>query len=394
MKLLLSSLLYIIGPFLIILLFNRIQLLRKFGTILMAYGLGILLSLFNHFPSSPEEQLALGSLQETLMSLAVPLAIPLMLMSSDFSLWSKSLKKTFSALLGGIVSIMFSIVLAFYLFKDAGIHELWKAGGLLTGLYTGGTLNLVAIGQSLQVDPTIYTLFSTFDMILSFFFLLFIVGGGYRIFRWFLPFTDATMTEKPTLDNSAISFENYQGIFKKKTVGKTFLGLLLSILFLIVGVLVSILLVGKLNELLIILTITTLSLAASFVKGIRTLPKTFELGMFLIILFSILIASQFDASKLEAADLKLLLLIAFVIFTSTILHLLISKITKIPGDLFTIAHVALLYSPPFVAPVAAAMHNKKILVSGLVIGLVGWAVGNYLGIGLAEFLKLLPTASL
>jgi len=70
-----------------------------------------------------------------------------------------------------------------------------------------------------------------------------------------------------------------------------------------------------------------------------------------------------------------------------VFHLILSRILKVPGDLFTVAHVALLYSPPFVPPVAGAMHNKKVLISGIVIGLVGYAVGTYLGVGIAEILQ-------
>jgi len=84
--------------------------------------------------------------------------------------------------------------------------------------------------------------------------------------------------------------------------------------------------------------------------------------------------------------------IAFIIIVATLLHLLFSRIFKIDGDLFTVAHVALLYSPPFVPPVAGAMGNKKVLISGIVTGLIGYAIGTYLGVGVAEILKFLSNS--
>jgi len=33
------------------------------------------------------------------------------------------------------------------------------------------------------------------------------------------------------------------------------------------------------------------------------------------------------------------------------------------------------------------MHNKKVLIRGIVIGLVGYAIGTYLGVGVAEILR-------
>jgi uncharacterized membrane protein len=35
------------------------------------------------------------------------------------------------------------------------------------------------------------------------------------------------------------------------------------------------------------------------------------------------------------------------------------------------------------------MGNRKVLISGIIIGLVGYAVGTYLGIGMAYLLKTL-----
>ena len=390
MKLLLVSTIYFVGPFLIILLFNRIKKLQEVGTILMAYVLGVILSVLNLFPSDPSALKSIANLQTNILNLAVPLAIPLMLFSSDFSLWKKSMKKTFSVLLGGILSVVLAVVLGFFIFRHAGIIDFWKACGMLVGLYTGGTLNLVATGQGLHADATLLTLLSTFDMILSFFFLLFIVGGGFRFFRWVLPYRDSTVESTAEIDKPDYGFENYTGMFDRKSRGKTVLGLLISVGFLLVGAGISLLLTNQLNELIVILAITTLSIASSFFKFIRTLPKTFELGMILIILYSIVIASQLDPSKLNAQQWNLILFVGFVIVSATLLHLLISRITKIPGDLFTAAHVALLYSPAFVPPVAAAMHNKKVLVSGIVIGLIGWAIGTYLGVGLAQLLHLIP----
>ncbi len=391
MKLLLLTIVYLFGPVVILLLFNYVKPMRKLGTILMAYGIGILLSMLNLYPTSPQDQASIASMQDWIMNIAVPLAIPLMLLSSDFSLWKKSLKKTMNALLGGVVAVVIAVVLAFILFDNQGIKDLWKAAGMMIGMFTGGTMNFAAIGQSLHTDPTIFTLFSTFEMLLSFVFLLFIIGGGFRLFRWILPFSDAAITKDVEAVDAEFNFEDYKGMLKPRIFGKMMLGFLLSLGFVVLGAGLALLLTGKLNELVIIFTITALSIGFSFIKPIRELPKTFELGMFFIVLFSMVIASQFDLQSLSLVNLNIIGFILFVIVVATLLHLLISRIFKVPGDLFTVAHVALLYSPPFVPPVAGAMHNKKVLISGIVIGLAGYAIGTYLGVGVAEILKTISS---
>jgi uncharacterized membrane protein len=49
-------------------------------------------------------------------------------------------------------------------------------------------------------------------------------------------------------------------------------------------------------------------------------------------------------------------------------------------DNFLIISVALSMSPPFVPVVASSLKNREIILPGLIIGLVGYALGNYIGI--------------
>ena len=184
-------------------------------------------------------------------------------------------------------------------------------------------------------------------------------------------------------------FENYKGMFSRKTFPKMMIGLLISIVMLIIGAGLSLAITGKLNELIIILTITTLAIAASFSKYVRTLPKTFELGMFFILIFSVVVASQFDIYSVNTSALSMLWFILFIMLTSVVLHLILSRIFKVSGDLFTVAHIGLLCSPPFIPPIVAAMGNRKVLISGIVIGLIGYAIGTYLGVTISYFFNLL-----
>ena len=188
-----------------------------------------------------------------------------------------------------------------------------------------------------------------------------------------------------TKNVDAESFENYHGMLQPKTFGKMMLGFLLSLGMLAVGAGLSLLITHKLNELIVILTITTLAIAASFSPKVRALPKTFELGMFFILIFSVVVASKFDIHAIKGS-LQILWFILFVMLTSIVLHLIICKLFKVEGDLFTVGHISLLCSPPFVPPIVEALGNRKVLLSGIVIGLAGYAAGNYLGVLIAWML--------
>jgi uncharacterized membrane protein len=377
---------YFIIPILIILIFNKYRWAKSIGTVIMAYAVGIIAALIGFLPTGSEPGAeALESMQKTLMNVAVPLAIPLMLFNSDFKLWTKSLPKTMAVLLGGLVSIIVAVVSGYFLFRNAGIPQFDRVAAMMTGIYTGGTMNFSALGHMLEVDPSLITMTLTFEEIATLPFIVFIVAGGYKVFRKLLPAKDEAEATEPEEQIETESFENYKGMLQPKTFGRMMLGFLLSLGMLAVGAGLSLLITGKLNELVVILTITTLAIIASFSPKVRALPKTFELGMFFILIFSIVVASKFDIHHIKGS-LQILWFIVFVMLTSIVLHLIICKIFKVEGDLFTVGHISLLCSPPFVPPVVEAMGNRKVLLSGIVIGLAGYAAGNYLGVLIAWFL--------
>ena len=375
---------YIIFPILIIEAFKRWTIVQKIGTVVLAYAVGIIASLCGvfHF-ATPEVAESFSKLQSTIMSVAVPLAIPLMLFNCDFKLWTKSLPKTAWALVTGIMAVIIASISGYFIFRN-NVPEIAKVTGMMAGIYTGGTMNFNALGAALNVDRSVMAIVLAFQMVITTPYIFFLLGGGYKVFRKLLPYKD--ITHKGRMDEDQVEtadVENYRGMFEKKNFIGMMKGLGLSVIFLAVGAGLALLITGTLNELVVILTITTLSIIASFFKPIRELPKTFELGMFFILIFSVIVASMFDINSVNGGSLYIGGFVLWIIGISVGLHLLLCRIAKVSGDLFCVCQVGLLCSPPFVPPIAGAMKNKKVLISGIVVGLVGYAIGTYLGALLA-----------
>ena len=380
--------LYILVPVIIIECFKRWTWMQKIGTVVAAYAVGIIFALtgFVHFEPETAAAITFGKLQSTIMSVAVPLAIPLMLFNCDFKLWTKALPKTIWSLVGGLVAVIVAVISGYFIFRTPEVPEFNKIAAMMTGIYTGGTMNFNALGASLGVDKTVMAIVLAFEMVLTTPYIFFIIGGGYKVFRKILPYQDVTKKGRTDDNVESKDVEKYQGMFKKENVGGMFAGLGLSILFLAIGAGLALWLTGKLNELVIILTITTLAIIASFFKKVRELPKTFELGMFFILIFSVIVASLFDIHSVNGGSLMIGLFVAWVMVIAAVLHLIFCRIAHVSGDLFCVSQIALLCSPPFVPPVVGAMQNKKVLISGIVIGLVGYAIGTYLGVTIAFLL--------
>jgi uncharacterized membrane protein len=137
-----------------------------------------------------------------------------------------------------------------------------------------------------------------------------------------------------------------------------------------------------------VLSITTLGILASLIKSVNKIEKTFQLGMYLILVFSLTVSSTSDLRTMFGKGmLDLILFITWCYFGSMILHLILAKIFRIDADNFLITATAFVFSPPFVPLVANALKNKDVIVTGITGGVIGYLLGNYFGATLAYFLK-------
>jgi uncharacterized membrane protein len=125
----------------------------------------------------------------------------------------------------------------------------------------------------------------------------------------------------------------------------------------------------------------------SLIPAVNKIKKTFQSGMYLIVIFCIVVGSMADFSIFTLDSLYIGAFIALVILGSLFFQVLFSRLFKIDTDTTIIASTAFIFSAPFVPTVANALKNKEIVLSGITIGIIGYASGNFLGITLAYFLR-------
>ena len=162
----------------------------------------------------------------------------------------------------------------------------------------------------------------------------------------------------------------------------------LSILIFAISIGVSLIFPKIPQMVTVILSITTLSILASLIKRLNRIEKSFQLGMYLILVFSLTIASMADLRIMFSIGMfHLILFITWCYFGSLFLHIILAYIFRIDSDNFLITSAAFIFSPPFVPMIAGALKNKDIIIIGITGGILGYIVGNYFGIALAYFLK-------
>ena len=381
-NLILLSMVFCLAPAGVLWICKKVSFLGKIGPVLLLYILGVIIG---NIGIKPE---GMTTLQDIISSAMVPLAIPMMLFGCTFRL--KETKQQLKAMLTGLAAVVIAIIGGYLIFGHK-IDEGAKIGGMLTGVYTGGTINLAALKTMLGVRNETYILLNSYDMLVSFLYMTFLLTIGIKLFRKFLPFKSDTLMNNEDYGMEVQEEEgDYRELFTRD--GLQDAGKLLGITLLICAVSAGVaLLLPQITFMVIfILMLTTLGLACSFIKPIHNLKHSYNIGMYFIYIFCIAVASMADLTHLNLeGSLNLLGYLLFAVFGSLTIQAMFARLFKIDADTLIISSVAFINSPPFVPMMAAAMKNRRVLVTGLTLGIIGYAVGNYLGFLISELLKLL-----
>lgn len=370
-------------PALVLWICRRVTILGKIGPIMVLYALGMVVG--NLF-TLPAEMLML---QELLPNVMVPLAIPMMLFGCSFS--RSELALQIKVCVSGFLSVVVAVVGGYLLF-GCKVSEGAEVGGIISGMYTGGTINAAALQTIFKIDSFTFTLVNSYDIVISFLYFVFLFSCGIRLFRRM--FGEKTnRAEGAEMTDIAVADEKknpYSDLFTRS--GLRELGAILGVTIGVVAVSggVAFLMPEGWFMVVFILMLTTLGVILSFVKRIRAMERSYDIGMYLIYIFSLAIASMADFSKLDLAQgVNLVLYMLFAVFVSLFIHAILCRLLKVDADSMTITSVAFINSPPFVPMVAAVMKNRKALITGLGAGIVGYALGNHLGVIVAQLLSAL-----
>ncbi|MBQ8493146.1 MAG: DUF819 family protein [Alistipes sp.] len=382
----LITLLFVLLPALVLWLCRRFPLLDKLGPIMILYGLGILIGNIGWRPAE------MHVVQDIATSATVPLAIPMMLYACRFTLAEASMQ--LRVCISGFMAAFLAIVIG-YIFFGKYLPEGAEIGGIMSGMYTGGMVNAAALQQIFHVEEQAYVIMCSYDIVVSFLYLVFLVSVGYKLFRWLYgehSSKELTAEDRAELERKIAEQKRnpYEGLWSKSGMKE---------LAKIVGVTLLLVALSALSTLpfpkewfmvIFILMLSTLGVVCSFFKPIRSLNRSFDIGMYLIYIFSIAMASMADFSTLNLADgANQIAFLCIAVFGSLLLHTIFCRLMRVDADSMTVSSVAFVNSPPFVPMMVVAMKNKSVLITGLGAGIVGYALGNHFGVLMAKLLEMM-----
>lgn len=360
---------------------ERFAWAKFLGPVLMSCAFGIAVA---NQPFVVFDEVTAKSLKDAsglLSKAAIPLAIPLLLFQSDLTSLRAQGKKTILSFVLAVISV-FVGVLAMTLWFGDQLGEQGKVGGMLMSVYIGGTPNLVAVQRAVEADDKSFGLVYAAATFVSSFYLLFLLTVAKPLLGKIFP-------AHPAPEPLGGDLDEVDG--KKPSWGQKFkwggLSLLASALCVAISAGVTIALTGKPGSLGVILGITTLSIAGSFWTKLRTIPTHESIGTYLILIFCVAAGTMMDVGKLLASGSVILSFTICSVVVFLLIHFILHRLCRIDIDTTLTMSVATMFGPPFIPPVVQALGNRAVLLPGMTMGFLGYAVGTYLGIAVGLWLS-------
>lgn len=351
------------APWLIVKLSHRFQLKGWLNPVILCYGTGILVGRWpfgEHFTE-------VATWHRDIFLL---LAIPLLLFSTDLGALGLQARSTILSFFACVLSAFVAAVsTALFIFPTAQSPLL---AGMLTALYSGGIANLNAVGLALGAPSELLIYANTADILTGGIFLIFLTSGAKSVYGWWLGFENPEEEQAPEVPVSKANW------WRKDTWSAFALSVVIAALaaggtFLLTGALETIS--------VLLLLLTTISVLASLRQEVRAWRGSFELGEYFLLIFCVALGMLANFQNILAEGSQVILFMATVLLITVSLHLLISKLWGIDAITTLIMATAALYGPVFIPQVAAAINDRRLLFAGIAMGLIGYAIGNYLGLG-------------
>ena len=340
---------------------------------------------FGLIPSASNTELTVP-IYDFVFTYLIPISIPLLLFNVQIKRIIKDSGRLLGIFLIGALGIAIGAIVAAQLI-DLG-EEGYKIAGAFVGTYTGGSVNFMAVSTTFDfVESPLFPATIAVDVGFTnvYLLVLFILPSLQFVSKFFLgdqlveeiempvPIQKATTSEATLMEQLAMCF--------------TISGILCT-MGMWLGPILANWIGTDINLDVLIITILITLLANIAPKLLMPLADVaFEMGMFLMYVFLAVIGAASDIYAIINAAPGILF---FAIIMLTI-HLIISLIGgKLLGNSIReimIASSANVGGVSIAAPMAATFGLKKLVTPAILIGILGYVVGTFLGIGTGLFLK-------
>jgi uncharacterized membrane protein len=346
---------------------QRVRWLSKVGASLMALIFGAILSNAGLVPSTSP---VYSVIEGPVTSLAIAwllLAVNL----SDLRVAGPRMIGAFALAACGTALGAFTGALAF----AARFGEnTWRLAGVFTGTYSGGSLNFVAVGRGVDLPDTLFAGAAAADALTTGLWL----AATLLLPLWLGRFYRADV---PGTEEGAAGLDHPHPFFHRVGLSTLDLARLVAAGFII---LLAAEWVGTHTPAVpSVLWLTTLALLVGHSRAFRNPPGALQLGNLALHFFFVVIGIHSRISEILAIGVEIFYYTLVVVGVHGLVVFGIGRLLRFDVGSLSVASQAAVGGPSSALAVAVSRDWRGLILPGIVVGLLGYALGNYLGFAVA-----------
>jgi uncharacterized membrane protein len=355
---------------------QRFEWVRKISSAVVCTLLGIALANAGLIPKT-------SAVHEGIYDIAVPFTIVLVILASRLSDLRRAgwrMVVCFGLAAAGSFAGAFGASLLYHRLLGP---ETWKMAGAFAGAFAGGGMNFAAVGRGLQMSPDLFAAAFVADNLSTVPYLLAQVG----LFTLLAPYyrkLPETAPASPSTEGPS-SYEDPRRYWTSAEISITDLALLSAL------PLGALYLSRRLSPLLPgfpeVLWLTTLALIAAQVPWMRKLKGAAVLSYFSLHLFFIVIGANSDIHEVIKAGFSVFAYMLTIIAIHAVTVYGFGRLLDADLPTISIASQAAVGGPGSAMALAMAMKWNSLVTPGIIVGIFGYAIGNYLGFACSYTLR-------
>lgn len=380
--------LYILTVLLLLVLFSEWLAQKKFfkhiGSVLLVIIFAAILANINVIPSSHNAP----ALYDGIFQYAAPLGLFFLLLQVKLKDLKLAGLPMITMFLIGSAATIAGVVIGYYILSPQhhDVNHAYAVAGMYAGTYIGGSANLnaVALEYGVNKEGTLFAAINAADNIITTIWMMLTLILP-SIFQRYIPRKRKIAPQFEKLSDEELKSQLLQPVTSMR------LNDIALLLALGVGTMfISMQAASYIKGLPSILVLTTLALLFAQLPFVQKLQGSKIIGFLLIMLFLAVVGAYCDINALlksGTAAGTLLLWVTLIVFIHGILIFLIGGILKQDWDIISIASNANIGGATSAPVCANSIGRPDLQLPGLLAGSVGNAIGTYLGIIVAEWLK-------
>ena len=355
----------------------RFEALGKVGASMLAIIFGTILSNVGLVPVSSPIYGAVGGV-------VTSLAIAWLLLSVDLRDLRKAGPRMIGAFAIAVTGTALGAMVGAFVYQDRFGDNTWRLAGTLTGTYSGGSVNFVSVGRAFEIPDVLFAGATAADNMATGIWLAVTLMLPVWLGR-FYP-APATPSDGPDLAEAAAAGSGGQSerhahhpYFAHVKMSALQIANLMAVGLLLVFV--SEWLGNVIPGVPAILWLTTLALVLGHTRFYREAPGALQMGSVALHFFFVLIGILSRFSEIVTVGIEVFFFTLIVVGVHGVVVYGAGKFFRLDIGTLSVASQAAVGGPSSALAVAISREWKHLVLPAVIVGLLGYAVGTYLGLG-------------